>query len=298
MTGAPTLLAEPPLGGSEHGAPSTTSRGTEISRAGTPSTRQRRVRWSRRWCRRDRTRAHVRRAHPGGGQGGAPLYGRRRAPRPGRPPRGPPRPVPRLLRRTVPVRPVRAPSGRGRPRRRASGRSSAPARLRPDSRQRRTAVSLEGFVMRPLVERFWSKVRKSDGCWEWTAARRGPGYGVIGRGGRADGVAPAHVVSWEIHFGAVPIGLFVLHHCDNPPCVRPDHLHLGTKGDNTREMIERDRQPSQMRPARYCRRGHDLDAPGAVKFIGKSQMRRCVVCFRVADREFKRARRARLRGVA
>jgi hypothetical protein len=93
-----------------------------------------------------------------------------------------------------------------------------------------------------LEERFWDKVEKSDGCWNWTASCNGPGYGQIRPGGCGNQLL-AHRVSWEIHHGPIPDGLCVLHDCDNPPCVNPAHLFLGTKGDNTRDMHAKGRNP-------------------------------------------------------
>jgi hypothetical protein len=85
---------------------------------------------------------------------------------------------------------------------------------------------------------FWSKVRKSDGCWEWTSFRTPLGYGRTTYRRRH---ALAHRISYELSHGPIPDGLCVLHHCDNPPCVNPDHLYAGTKADNVRDMLDRGR---------------------------------------------------------
>lgn len=89
-----------------------------------------------------------------------------------------------------------------------------------------------------LEQRFWNKVRITDGCWEWTASLGSTGYGQIGIRNRPIG---AHRVSYEIHYGPIPEGMCVLHHCDNRLCVRPDHLFLGTRADNIRDMDRKNR---------------------------------------------------------
>jgi len=90
--------------------------------------------------------------------------------------------------------------------------------------------------LRPLPDRFWAKVAKTEGCWLWTAAhsrRRNATYGHFGVGRR---VRMAHRVSWMLSNGPIPGGAQILHRCDTPLCVRPDHLFLGTQADNVRDM--------------------------------------------------------------
>ena len=94
------------------------------------------------------------------------------------------------------------------------------------------------FTNISLEIRFWDKVKKvENGCWEWQNEKVG-GYGRI----RIDGVKQlAHRVSWIMHFGGIPKNMHVLHTCDNPSCVNPEHLFIGTHQDNMKDRDKKGR---------------------------------------------------------
>ena len=86
--------------------------------------------------------------------------------------------------------------------------------------------------------RFWSKVAKGDGCWTWTGGRDVNGYGVFYDWNHKPW--RAHRYMWAIERGSIG-GMCVCHRCDNPECVNPDHLFLGTHTDNMRDMTAKGR---------------------------------------------------------
>lgn len=89
---------------------------------------------------------------------------------------------------------------------------------------------------RNTAESFWSRVAKSDSCWLWQGGTNHEGYGRISFENKQ---RYAHQVAYLITYGAIPSGLFVLHTCDNPLCVRPNHLYLGTHQDNMNDRKNR-----------------------------------------------------------
>jgi hypothetical protein len=91
-----------------------------------------------------------------------------------------------------------------------------------------------------LKDEFFANITKTDLCWIWNVSKNRQGYGVCTAGGLRHS---AHRVSWTLHYGAIPKGMLVCHRCDNPSCVKPDHLFIGTHSDNSRDAYYKGRLP-------------------------------------------------------
>lgn len=90
-----------------------------------------------------------------------------------------------------------------------------------------------------MSARFWDRVDRAGDCWVWTGSTNKNGYGWFWWNGKNQ---RSHRVAWELTHGPIESDVKVLHTCDNPTCVNPDHLYPGTDADNMRDKVERGRQ--------------------------------------------------------
>lgn len=129
------------------------------------------------------------------------------------------------------------------------------------------------------VNRFFDKVIYSDNCWQWTAAKTDKrGYGYFWNGHRN---VLSHRWSFEYFRHEIPRTLFVCHHCDNPSCVNPDHLFVGTNSDNMKDAGAKGRLPQQNGRNRntlktHCPKGHPYS--GDNLYINPKGNRFCRTC--------------------
>lgn len=148
-------------------------------------------------------------------------------------------------------------------------------------------------------EWFWSYAEKIPfhTCWEWSGVRDAKGYGAYHQlGGRAR----AHRVAWALTHGDTPADLMVCHNCDNPGCVRPDHLFLGTVKENLEDCSRKGRVRNMLAEVHaaqtHCKRGHPLSGENLIEkrmrggYLGRS-CRRCSRASKIRYEQRKRAER-------
>lgn len=125
-----------------------------------------------------------------------------------------------------------------------------------------------------MEERFWKKVNKTPTCWLWTGTVTPKGHGYIRRPNHGPLVG-THRYSWELHFGTVPDGMWVLHTCDVANCVRPDHLYLGDVVQNNKDIIDRKRHASFR--ITHCPQGHEYTPDNIYLSNNRRTCKKCAV---------------------
>jgi len=146
--------------------------------------------------------------------------------------------------------------------------------------------------MKTREHRFFEKVDQAKECWEWTASTTFFGYGLFYNGKK---IIHAHRFSYELHFGEIKNGCVIMHICDNPKCVNPDHLKEGSQKDNVHDMIIKNRAKFGLKRKTinkriYCINGHDVTDFKSL-YVSKKGYTGCKICRKNQSRNFEKKER-------
>lgn len=142
-------------------------------------------------------------------------------------------------------------------------------------------------MKKTVEERFWDKVAiiPEHSCWEWVASKNTSGYGMLKVKGS---IVLAHRFSYLLNIGSIPKDLFVLHHCDNPGCVRIEHLYLGTKQNNSDDCVLRGRHRNGFSERTHCPHGHEYSEENT--YIANGGHRSCRQCNKIRSKKFRKTK--------
>lgn len=142
------------------------------------------------------------------------------------------------------------------------------------------------FPRPPPATRFWAKVRKSEGCWNWLGFKDYAGYGIFRIAGRKN--QKAHRFAYELAKGRIPDGLQIDHLCRNTSCVNPDHMDVVSNRVNSL----RGTSPwAQNARKTVCKRGHPLVEGNLDRYRMKHGERICLACSRLSKTNWEQRRR-------
>ena len=123
-----------------------------------------------------------------------------------------------------------------------------------------------------MEQRFWAKVRKTEDCWEWIAGKGGRGYGNFWYTGKT---VNAHRFSYVLTYGEFDQSLQVCHTCDNPGCVNPEHLWLGTPKDNMQDKMKKGRHVNPQILKTHCPHGHPYSDKNTYVYKNRRHCKKC-----------------------
>lgn len=136
------------------------------------------------------------------------------------------------------------------------------------------------------IHRFILQIKITDSCWLWTGT---PGRGGYGKFSFNNKTIAAHRWSYEFFVGPIPRGLLVCHGCDNPACVNPKHLWLGTHKQNHEDSMKKGRQKHSNALKTHCKNGHEFNKENTYIHKGKrGTNRRCRICSYMYLQSYKR----------
>lgn len=146
------------------------------------------------------------------------------------------------------------------------------------------------LTLKEYQDRFWSRVKKTDGCWVWTGSKGGSNYGSFYMNGKHR-IASRLVYEWQ--YGSIEAGMLVCHHCDNRLCVRPDHLFLGTNQDNQIDSVKKGR--SHWGKKTHCPHGHEYTKENTRKY---KNGRWCLKCSSIYGKKYWLKKSKQLKRIA